>query len=335
MADSDNKLIKGVAIMQIGPAKGHTFKTMVGGKPVELPLMIDATTLAQVAKASKKFKNGVKVKDGHDGKMSDYVGKVTNFSVDGDTLRGDLTLNTSQENGAAIHAAISDVPDNFGLSAYFSGLPEVIGNEAFARCEALNSVDFEPETAATPEGMFRVGTSGVDIKLNQMSDTTNYAEKFAQIQSEVKACLAKMESDMEAFKAQFTAKPNPPGQTAQMGEIQTVVAAAAKEAVACSIKDVVAETIKLSRNEMLTEISSRLGLKSALPNSALSQQTQTTDVKLTQTSSGDAMAKWDELVSTTLKNGQAKNQAEAVQFCYKNYPNEAIAMRFACKPVGA
>lgn len=321
MADSDNKLIKGVAIMQVGPAKGHTFKTIVNGKPVELPLMIDATTLAQIAKASRKFKSGVKVKDGHDGKMSDYVGNINNFSVDGDTLRGDLTLKTNSESGKAILSAIQDVPDNFGLSAYFSGSPEVIGNEAFARCDALNSVDFEPETAATPEGMFRVGTQKVDIKLNQMSDTPNYAEQFAQIQSEVKACLAKMQSDMDAFKAQFAAKKDVPGQTAQMGEIQTVVAAA--------VKEVVAETIKLSRTEMLTEISTRLGLKAALPSSPSGTPTETPG----ETKSGNGMEKWSELVKTTLKNGQAKNEAEAVMFCYKHYPNEAIAMRMSAPPI--
>ena len=326
MADSDNKLIKGVAIMQVGPAKGHTFKTMVDGKPIELPLEVDATTLTQVAQASKKFKNGVKVKDGHDGTMSDYVGNIKNFVVDGDILRGDLSLDTSLDAGKAIYSAIQDVPDNFGLSAYVRGaLPEVIGQKAFIRCKEIRSVDFEPETAATPDGMYKAGMSGVDIKLNQMSDTPNYAEQFAQIQSEVKACLAKMQSDMDAFKAQFAAKKDVPGQTAQMGEIQTVVAAA--------IGPAIAEALKLSRGEVITEISTRLGLRAALPNSAAATATTTNDVKLTQTGNSDATAKWNELIATTLKNGQAKTPAEAVMFCYKNYPTEAIAMRFAAPSI--
>lgn len=305
------KLYPGVAVMQTGAARGHTFKTMVGSIAKEYPLHIDATTLSQIAEASKKFKNGVKVKDGHGGKTSDIVGSINNFSVSGDTLRGDLTLNTSRDAGEAIADAIDAMPDTFGLSAYFTGAPEIIGDTAYARCTELSSVDFEPETAATPSGMFRVGNNRMSVdNKNKDMDTA----EFAAYKTACEARFAQIETDVKAAKGAMPAA-NVPGQTAQMDGIKAVVTAAIGEATA--------NIVKLTSDEIFLKMSKVQGLATPLAAAPVAAPANVP----TPVTASPGEAKFEDLIATTLKNGQAKDKAAAIQFCFKNYPKEALAFR--------
>ena len=302
------KTYPGVAVMQIGPAQGHTLDALVGGAAKKIPLHIDATTLSQIADAANKFKNGVKVKDGHDGKVSDIVGSATNFSIDGDTLRADLTVNTGTESGAAIAAAIETIPDTFGLSAKFGGEHEVIGEKAYARCQELNSIDFEPETAAT-SGMFSSGVKKFCFAVDNKKKNMN-PDEFAAYKTACEARFAKLEDEVKAAKG-ATPPAGVPGQTAQMGDIKSVVSAALGEATP--------SIIALAQKQFLTELSKIQGLARPVAGSP-----DAAGANVPDPSSGSPSAvKFEDLVKTTLKNGQAKTTGEAIQFCYKNYPNES------------
>ena len=154
-------VIRGAAVMKIGPAEGHGFS-------------IDATTLKQMETLGNAG-GTIRVRFQHpdvsvDGQPADdlgsVIGYVDNLRISGDTLRGDVHI----EDYASHLPGKGDVktyllkramqrPGTFGLSAVIGFDTEPVTNAAgdvidlVARVMALDAIDFVGRGAATPDGL--------------------------------------------------------------------------------------------------------------------------------------------------------------------------------------
>jgi hypothetical protein len=135
--DREAGVIFGVSVITEGPALGHD-------------LIVDAKTLAQLKASSTTFSSGVKVKAEHKGGVSEILGVIKDFRVEGKKLIGDFHLLSTAQGREHVLELAEKMPDTFGLSVSFQGEPE--GNKA--RCTKIRSVDLVADPAANPGGLF-------------------------------------------------------------------------------------------------------------------------------------------------------------------------------------
>ena len=147
--------IKSVSILTAGEAKGHD-------------LLIDQTSLQQ-ALAVANTMGRIKVTNGHGVKqVMDILGFIDTFRIEGDRLMGDLTLFNTNEAQFVQHLA-EVLPEGFGLSLTFSGVPEEKEGNRFARVTEIYDISVVSTPAANPAGIFSAFTA-VDIKKLQMNE---------------------------------------------------------------------------------------------------------------------------------------------------------------------
>lgn len=145
--------VNSVSVITIGEAKGHG-------------ILIDATTLEQVKACAETHKDGVRVKADHGTGFGSIVGVLRNFQIVGDKLIADLFLLSNHDLRSRIIEMAETFPGSIGLSISFSGEDETKGEQKFARCQELYSVDFVDRPAANPTGLF----NAVDLKANIMDE---------------------------------------------------------------------------------------------------------------------------------------------------------------------
>ena len=148
-----NKL-NGVSILTVGEARGHN-------------LTIDQTSLEQALKVAQSMKR-IKVTMGHGAPVTGILGYIDNFSIKGDRLMGDLNLFNTNE-AQFVEQLAQVLPEGFGISLTFSGVPEIMGSERFARVTEIYDCSIVSEPAANPAGMFSA-FSAVDMKKLQMNE---------------------------------------------------------------------------------------------------------------------------------------------------------------------
>ena len=148
-----NKL-SNVSILTVGEAKGHN-------------LLIDQTSLEQALAVALSMKR-IKVTMGHGAEVSGILGYIDGFKIEGDRLMGDLTLFNTNEAQFVQHLA-NVLPEGFGLSLTFSGVPEQIAGDRFARVSEIYDISVVSTPAANPAGMFSAFTA-VDMKKLQMNE---------------------------------------------------------------------------------------------------------------------------------------------------------------------
>jgi hypothetical protein len=193
-----NKL-SNVSILTIGEAKGHN-------------LLIDQKSLEQALEVAQSMKR-IKVTMGHGAEVSGILGYIDGFRIDGERLMGDLTLFNTNEAQFVQHLA-QVLPEGFGLSLTFSGVPEEIAGDRFARVTEIYDISVVSTPAANPAGMFSAFTA-VDMKKLQMNEASVEVKKeeiapavVAEVAApaveapvvEVKAELAEMPADKPADK---------------------------------------------------------------------------------------------------------------------------------------
>ena len=177
--DRAENVIRGVAVITKGPALGHG-------------MFVDETTLAQVVEQAKTYAGGLKVKLDHTASASEIVGYLSEFRVDGTTVRADLHLLRSSPRREYILELAETIPDTFGLSIAFSGTDEKVGENWFARCTEIYSADIVSEPAANPSGLFQAG----DTTQPTSSDMTP-----EEIQAAIAAALAPLIEKIAALEA--------------------------------------------------------------------------------------------------------------------------------------
>ena len=155
-----NKL-PSVSILTVGEAKGHD-------------LLIDQTSLEQALAVAQTMKR-IKVTMGHGAQVDGILGYIDSFVIKGDRLMGDLTLFSTTQAQFVQHLA-KELPEGFGLSLTFSGVPDKVGGNRYARIDEIMDISVVSSPAANPAGMFSA-FSAVDIKNLQM-ETTPVVEKI-------------------------------------------------------------------------------------------------------------------------------------------------------------
>jgi len=135
------KLFRGISVITAGPALGHG-------------MVIDADTLEQVVQAGNDL-GQVKVLSDHSSSVSNIIGYLENFTLDGGRVRADLTLFESHEGFAYFSELIATLPGQIGFSISFSGVPRVADDETrLANVSTLYSVDLVTTPAANPTGVY-------------------------------------------------------------------------------------------------------------------------------------------------------------------------------------
>jgi hypothetical protein len=149
------KLFKGISVITAGPALGHG-------------MVIDAETLDQVVQAGNDL-GQVKVLSDHSSSVSNIIGYLENFSLDGGRVRADLTLFESHDGFAYFSELIGTLPGQIGFSISFSGVPRVADDETrLANVSTLYSVDLVTTPAANPTGVY---SARVDTQKNLNMET--------------------------------------------------------------------------------------------------------------------------------------------------------------------
>jgi hypothetical protein len=135
------KLFKGISVITAGPALGHG-------------MVIDADTLEQVVQAGNDL-GQVKVLSDHSSSVSNIIGYLENFTLDGGRVRADLTLFESHEGFAYFSELIGTLPGQIGFSISFSGVPRIAEDGTqLADVSTLYSVDLVTTPAANPTGVY-------------------------------------------------------------------------------------------------------------------------------------------------------------------------------------
>jgi len=149
-----NKL-PSVSILTVGEAKGHD-------------LLIDQTSLEQALDVAQTMKR-IKVTMGHGAQVDGILGYIDSFVIKGDRLMGDLTLFSTTQ-AQFVQQLAKELPEGFGLSLTFSGVPAEVGGNRYARVSEIYDISVVSTPAANPAGMFSAFTA-VDIKNLQMIET--------------------------------------------------------------------------------------------------------------------------------------------------------------------
>ena len=135
------KKFKGISVITAGPALGHG-------------MVIDAETLNQVVEKGNEA-GQVKVLSDHSSSVSNIIGYLENFSLDGGRVRADLTLLQSHDGFAYFSELLSTLPGQIGFSISFSGVPrEAADGTQLADVQTLFSVDLVTSPAANPTGVY-------------------------------------------------------------------------------------------------------------------------------------------------------------------------------------
>jgi hypothetical protein len=97
----------------------------------------------------------IKVTNGHGAQqVMDILGYVENFKIQGNRLLGDLTL-LDNDKASYVASLANIMPDQFGLSLTFSGVPEdKEDGYRYARVTEIYDVSVVTTPAANPAGMF-------------------------------------------------------------------------------------------------------------------------------------------------------------------------------------
>lgn len=148
---------KGISVITAGPALGHG-------------MVIDAETLNQVVEKGNEA-GQVKVLSDHSSSVSNIIGYLENFSLDGGRVRADLTLFQSHDGFAYFSELLSTLPGQIGFSISFSGVPrEAADGTQLADVQTLFSVDLVTTPAANPTGVYSARVDS--IKAVTMEKTT-------------------------------------------------------------------------------------------------------------------------------------------------------------------
>jgi hypothetical protein len=155
--DRSAKRINGVKVMQMGRVNDSR------------PWEVDADTLAQVVEYGNQPNKGTKARFTHPSMSDDgfgkYLGRWTNFRIEGDSAYADLQLAESSfdtpsgDLGTYVMDLAEEDPESFGVSAatslagvMYTEVPE--GKTLPLRLDGLRAVDFVDEPAATRGGLF-------------------------------------------------------------------------------------------------------------------------------------------------------------------------------------
>lgn len=192
--DRSAGIIRGVSVFQAGaiPDRG---------------LHADNKTLLLIKQHCETFANGVKVKADHESGIFAVSGILRNFRMDGDVLRADLHVLSSEENREKLMEMAEEIPDTFGLSVSIEQELEQVGDKMMIRPTQVFSVDLVTEPAACPNGLF--STRRIDAKPNTKMNPEEIQKEFSALKDMIKgfeARLSKFEKDEHPMTEEMAKK---------------------------------------------------------------------------------------------------------------------------------
>jgi hypothetical protein len=108
----------------------------------------------------------IKVTMGHGAQVDGILGYIDSFVIKGDRLMGDLTLFSTTQ-AQFVQQLAKELPEGFGLSLTFSGVPAEMGGNRYARVDEIFDISVVSTPAANSAGLFSAFTA-VDIQKLQM-----------------------------------------------------------------------------------------------------------------------------------------------------------------------
>ena len=183
--DGGAGVIYGVSVITTGDAAGHD-------------MVVDETTLSEIISCANTHPDGIKVKFGQDHKAGavDIVGCLKNFRKQGNQVKADLHLLKSADEFQKILEMAQSIPNEFGLSAVFSGEHEEKDDEVLARCKEIYSIDLVSDPAANPNGLFSTKSKSMPIDLKKLSKILKLPDTATD--EEILAAFEKAQPDDEA-----------------------------------------------------------------------------------------------------------------------------------------
>ena len=173
--DRELKTIRGVKVMQMGKVNDSR------------PWEVDLESLQQVVQFGNANPKGMKARFTHPSMSDDgfgkYLGRWTNFRIEGDSCYADLKLAESSfetpngDLGSYVMDMAEEDPEAFGVSAatslagvMYTEVPE--GKTLPLRIDGLRAVDFVDEPAATRGGLFDMASpTGLPALTSWIVDT--------------------------------------------------------------------------------------------------------------------------------------------------------------------
>jgi hypothetical protein len=223
----DGNTVKGVSIIQEGPALGHG-------------VWVDKTTLSQVKKCAAGRR--LKAKQNHWSGIQDTLGYYENFRISGGKLLADLTMLENFQGRELFLEMIEKMPSEFGISISFTREAPEYDEKADrynARCRELYSADFVDTPAANRDGVFE---AEIDKPVEDMPAIT--AEAFDAYKAEaekkqadaIAALKAEFETQLAALAAKPVETPEQPKPTAVEPLTSEALAEKVQEAVTTALK---------------------------------------------------------------------------------------------------
>jgi hypothetical protein len=198
----DDGIIRGVSIIQEGPALGHG-------------TVVDRTTLSQVKKLAQA-KGKLKAKTDHFGSVLAAFGWFQNFRIRSDKLLGDLHLLEKFEGREQLLELISEMPEHFGVSIFFrEDAPEMNAEKgALVRVSDLFSADLVDMPAANRDGLFseKIDSESVCMAKDPPATPPAHEDAIQALQTRIESLsltVAELKTAFEA-KAELPSVQEPP-----------------------------------------------------------------------------------------------------------------------------
>lgn len=228
--------LNNVSILTAGEAKGHN-------------LLIDDTSLQQALAVAQSM-GRIKVTNGHGAQqVMDILGYVENFKIQGNRLLGDLTL-LDNDKASYVASLANIMPDQFGLSLTFSGVPEdKEDGYRYARVTEIYDVSVVTTPAANPAGMFSAFSRlPVDTFSKPQMETPIVETKKEELSAPAPAPEIKAETPAvtvtEAPKAELAEAPAPAVETKAAEPTLGDIAGMLAEILGYMKKDVVEDAVE-------------------------------------------------------------------------------------------
>ena len=213
----DGNTIKGVSIIQEGPALGHG-------------VYVDRKALDQVKRIAAS-KGKLKAKLNHWSGLQDTVGLFENFRIRGGKVIADLELYESHPGRDLLLEMIEKAPATFGVSIMFrSEEPEYDkDNDRYnTRVRELYSADFVDTPAANSDGVFEaeIDKGEKDMPKDEPKEETPAFDAAAEIAA-LRAELAELKAlgEKPAEEPKVEVKPEDNALAAKVDELTAIIKA--------------------------------------------------------------------------------------------------------------
>jgi hypothetical protein len=256
--DEAKSTIRGVSLISVGEARGHT-SNLTGAK-----IMVDGTTLTQVFECCQN-EHTIKVKLDHGSGVLSTIGYVNNFELETNRVTADLHIYESEPEAPRLFEIAEKNPAHMGISLEFLGLDEErMDGTCYARCSEVLTAALVSDPAANKTLFFSskrqvpaldktkdlvlTRTTPNPLSLTSKIKNPSSMKKFAETEIEIKSpeteednggdsiqkTLEDIQTEMAALRAEYTAFKSSygindsPGSTPTEGSPETTNEAATK-----------------------------------------------------------------------------------------------------------